>query len=321
MPKIFNMYKLENYLKEHRINFNLPSPIQRIEAEVLDHQGVILYLKRDDLIGDILSGNKYRKLIFNIQFLKENGYESAVTYGGAFSNHIHAVAAAGTLFGFKTVGIIRGEEPSNYSPTLKFAKAQGMQLKFVSRAVYARKDVHVELAGIENHYLIPEGGTNALASKGCENIINETLSQLTDPIDHWMVCCGTGGTAAGMINALQNRTHLTAFQILEGTGMKADITKLLSEISEGTFDNWEINADYHFDGYAKWHESLISFINDFKEQQGIALDPIYTGKMMYGIFDKVVKGEFSRGTTIVAVHTGGLQGIEGFNMRFGNLLK
>ncbi len=321
MPKIFNMYKLENYLKEHRINFNLPSPIQKIEDEQLDNQAVTLYVKREDLIGENLTGNKYRKLIFNIQFLKENSYDSVVTYGGAFSNHIHAVAAAGKLLNFNTIGIIRGEEPKKWSPTLQFAKASGMQLHFVDRQSYTAKNVHLEFNASEKNYLIPEGGTNGLAIKGCQDIVNETLQQIKEPIDHWMVCCGTGGTAAGMISAmLEEDAHLTAFQILKGKGMMEHINQLLKENNYKHFGNWNVNDTYHFGGYAKWNNDLITFMNDFKQQHDIALDPIYTGKMMYGIFDMIEKGAFQKGSTIVAIHTGGLQGVEGFNMRFGKII-
>lgn len=321
MPKIFNMYKLGSYLMKHRINFNLPSPIQKIDDERLDNQGVTLYMKREDLIGEKLTGNKFRKLIFNIQFLKENGYESVITYGGAFSNHIHAVAAAGKLFDFKTIGIIRGEEPKNWSPTLQFAKAQGMELHFINRQDYITKNFHLKINSSEKNYLIPEGGTNGLAIHGCQAIVNEGLTQIEQPISHWMVCCGTGGTAAGMISALENKSHLTAFQILKGTGMSNHIQDLLENNQYNHSNNWIVNETYHFGGYAKWDNDLVSFMNDFKQQHGVALDPIYTGKMMYGIFDMVANGEIPKGSTIVAIHTGGLQGVEGFNMRFGKLLE
>lgn len=314
------MYELDRYLEAYRFNFNLPSPIEKIVDERLDNQSITLYVKREDLIGADFTGNKFRKLIFNIQFLKAQGYESIVTYGGAFSNHIHAVAAAGKLFDLKTIGIIRGEAPKQWSPTLQFAKAHGMQLHFVPRKVYANKEVHLKLPFPKKNYLIPEGGTNGLALQGCQEIVNETLNQIDEPINYWMVCCGTGGTAAGMISAMKDNSHLTAFQILKGDGMQETITKLLEENNHETSANWNINADYHFGGYAKWNDDLISFINDFKHQHGIALDPIYTGKMMYGIFDRIAKKKIPKGSTIVAIHTGGLQGVDGFNMRFGDLL-
>ena len=322
MPKKFNMYKLENYLLEHRNSFNLPSPIQKITDKRLDNQDVTLYVKREDLIGENLTGNKYRKLIFNLLFLKENKYESVITYGGAFSNHIHAVAAAGKLFDIKTIGIIRGEEPKKWSPTLQFARTNGMELHFINRQTYSEKKAHLQFNAPEKNYLIPEGGTNGLAIKGCQAIVNETTKQINEPINHWMVCCGTGGTAAGMISALNTKqSHLTAFQILKGKGMYQTIDQLLKSNNHVPLDNWTINDSYHFGGYAKWDNELITFMNDFKDRHGIALDPIYTGKMMYGIFDKVAKGEFAKGAVIVAIHTGGLQGVEGFNMRFGDLLR
>ena len=314
------MYKLESYLLEHRIKFNLPSPIQQIMDERIDNQGVSLYVKREDKIGNELTGNKYRKLILNIQFLLENEYQSVSTYGGAFSNHIHAVAAAGKLFNFKTKGIIRGEEPKQWSPTLKFAKAHGMELRFINRNTYTAKNFHLSLENSDHHYLIPEGGTNALAIKGCQEIVNEAQAQLAEQINYWMVCCGTGGTAAGIISALNNASKVVAFQILKGEGMGNDIENLLSDNQLGTFNKWEINQDYHFGGYAKLNQALIDFMNDFKSRHGIQLDPIYTGKMMFGIYDLVGKGAIPRGSKIVAVHTGGLQGVDGFNMRFGDLL-
>lgn len=274
-----------------------------------------LFIKREDLIHPLISGNKYRKLKYNLLEAERQKQKTILTFGGAFSNHIAAVAAAGKEFGFKTVGVIRGdelEEKIDINPTLKFAKGCGMHFKFVSREVYRNKSSEAFLEALKNEfsdcYVLPEGGTNALAIKGCEEILT------TEDIGFDYVCCsvGTGGTMAGLINCSKPGQQILGFSALKGDFLKEDIGKFVHK------KNWELITDYHFGGYAKINRALISFINEFKKVHNIPLDPIYTGKMMFGIFDLIQNGYFPQESKILAIHTGGLQGIEGMNRILNN---
>ncbi len=271
-----------------------------------------LFIKPEYLIHPFISGNKYRKLKYNLQKAKALNKNTLLTFGGAYSNHIAATAYAGKSYGFKTIGIIRGEELKDKvasNPTLKFAKSCGMQFKFVTREVYRSK---LENDFIENlklefgdFYLVPEGGTNQLAIKGCEEILNDSDR------DFDFICCsvGTGGTISGLINSSQSHQKILGFPALKGDFIREDIRKF------ATKDNWDLITDYHFGGYGKIKPELIAFINDFKKRYNIPLDPVYTGKMMYGIFDLIEKQFFPKDSKILAIHTGGLQGIDGMNIK------
>lgn len=272
--------------------------------------GVELYLKREDRIHPFISGNKYRKLKYNLIEARHQNKTKLLTFGGAFSNHIAAVAAAGKEFNFSTIGIIRGEElfsKISKNPTLLFAQNCGMQLKFISREQYRNKASLTYINTLRNEfddfYLIPEGGTNELAVKGCEEIITDE-----DKMFDYLCCAvGTGGTISGLINASNTHQKILGFPALKGDFLQNDISKFALK------SNWELTTDYHFGGYAKINKELVEFINRFKLDYNIQLDPIYTGKMMYGIFDLIAKNKFQKGTRILAIHTGGLQGIDGMN--------
>ena len=274
---------------------------------------VALYIKREDLIHPFVSGNKYRKLKYNLLQAKAENHHKILTFGGAFSNHIAAVAAAGKAHGFETIGIIRGEELSQIqNPTLQFARFCGMQLEFISREAYRLKN---ELSFIESlkhqfgtFYLIPEGGTNALAVKGCTEILTPEDAQFD------YVCCavGTGGTISGLINSAKPQQKILGFPALKGDFLTEEICKFAHN------DNFELITSYHFGGYGKINEDLIRFINAFRKETNIALDPVYTGKMVYGIADLIRQGYFPKGSKILAIHTGGLQGIAGMNSLLKN---
>jgi len=293
------------------MNFSLEnSDNQRVALP--SKYNVELFIKREDKIHPIISGNKYRKLKYNLIEAKKQDFKILLTFGGAFSNHIAAVAVAGNQYGIKTIGIIRGEELAdkfNENPTLQLALSSGMQLKFVSRKDYRDKESEEFIERLKaefgKFYLVPEGGTNDFAIKGCEEILNNNDK------DFDYICCpvGTGGTISGLINCSQPRQQVLGFPALKGDFLKDNIIKF------ATKTNWKLIADYHFGGYAKINLELISFINEFKETQNIPLDPIYTGKMMYGIMDLIKKGFFPKGSKILVIHTGGLQGIEGMNLR------
>ncbi len=295
-----------------------PTHIQTIRMPLLDTKGIRLFIKRDDEIHPKIAGNKWRKLKYNLAEAKARKLSTLVTFGGAFSNHIAATAAAGKAFGFQTIGIIRGEAVLPLNPTLQLAHDYGMQFHFVDRATYRTPDRLALAQSLypQPFYFIPEGGTNHLAIKGCMEIVKETQHQLEEQPDYYALACGTGGTIAGVIEGLQGKAQVLGFSALKGDFLKAEVRTLLSQ----TYTNWTINTDYHFGGYAKFKPALIDFINDFKQTQGIPLEPIYTGKMLYGILDLVQHDYFPKGSRILAIHTGGLQGIRGFNQRFGDIL-
>lgn len=249
------------------------------------------------------------------------GKDLLLTFGGAFSNHIYATAAAGKAFGMGTVGIIRGEEVDN--PTLAAARAWGMELLFVGRTEYRQKDSPSFLSSLQkqypNAYLIPEGGTNCLAVQGCQKLMQDIRQQ--GDFDFVCTPVGTGGTLSGLVKGAAEGQKILGFSSLKGDFLTREVQALLAACPGEIRSTWEMVQDYHFGGYARFLPELIDFINDFKEQHGIPLEPVYTGKMMYGLLDLIQKGTFPQGSHILAIHTGGLQGILGFNQRFGDLIK
>lgn len=296
--------------------FHKPStPIQPIHSSIAEQAGVQWLLKRDDLIHPQISGNKWRKLKYNLQCAKEQGYKTLLTFGGAYSNHLYAVAAAGSLFEFDTIGIVRGQEITQLSPTLQFAQSKCMKLEFWPREEYRLKDRSELFERIKEHYgpfyLIPEGGSNALAVKGCTEIIQE----IDIPFDYVSCACGTGGTMAGLIAGLDGKNTCMGIPVLKGGSfLKSDIQELLTHYyeqeNEKTPDlkNWELETNYHFGGYAKVTPELLSFIQRFEQENNFLIDQVYTAKMLAGMEDLILQGRFKRGDTIVSIHTGGLQG-------------
>lgn len=275
--------------------------------------GVDLFIKREDKIHPIISGNKFRKLKYNLLEAQRNKNTSILTFGGAYSNHIAATAEACHLLGLQSVGIIRGDELGHKledtfanNPTLKFAQQKGMQLYFVSRTEFRLKEdmplVNLLLEKQPNTLIIPEGGTNALAIKGCQEILQDG-----DDFDFICSSVGTGGTLAGLIEASKPSQHCLGFSALKGDFLEKELAKWTLK------NNWTLQTDYHFGGYAKVNSELISFINRFQKKHNIPLDPIYTGKLFYGIFEMIEAGYFRKNTRILAIHTGGLQGIVGMN--------
>ncbi|OGS80249.1 MAG: 1-aminocyclopropane-1-carboxylate deaminase [Flavobacteria bacterium RIFCSPLOWO2_12_FULL_31_7] len=271
---------------------------------------ISLYMKREDLLHPIISGNKFRKLKYNIEAAKKQNQEVLLTFGGAFSNHIVAVAGAGETFGFETIGIIRGEElhdKISENPSLLQAQQLGMKFVFISREQYRLKDTADFIEKLRKDYgefyLLPEGGTNALAIKGCEEIITDLDFEFT----HICTSVGTGGTITGIINGSANNQKIIGFSSLKGDFLQNDIAKFANK------ENWSLNSDYHFGGYGKVTDELIAFINEFYQKYQIPLDPIYTGKMMFGIMNLIENNYFPSNSKIVAIHTGGIQGIAGMN--------
>ncbi|TDO70001.1 1-aminocyclopropane-1-carboxylate deaminase [Flavobacterium chryseum] len=273
---------------------------------------ISLTIKREDLIHPFVSGNKFRKLKYNLLQAKAENHTTVVTFGGAFSNHIAAVAFAGKEQGFKTIGIIRGDElfdKIEENPTLKFAQQNGMEFEFVTREEYRLKNEISFLEKLKNKfgyfYLVPEGGTNELAVKGCEEILTTE-----DAIFNYVCCAvGTGGTISGLINSALPNQKILGFPALKGDFLKDEIRIFAKQ------DNWDLISDYHFGGYGKISLELIEFINAFFEENKVPLDPIYTGKMVFGVIDLIYKNYFPEHSKILLIHTGGLQGIEGMNLK------
>lgn len=248
-------------------------------------------------------GNKWRKLKYNLFEAEKQGSKTLLTFGGAFSNHVYAVAAAGEEFGFKTIGIIRGEElNSDSNATLKFASEMGMKLIFISRNEYLQKE-KLALDFEQNSYIIPEGGTNILAIKG----VSELMQEIDNQIDANFVCVsiGTGGTFAGLINGSNNYCKIVGFTSLKGID---NINQLIPMDYYQNKSNFEFIADYHFGGYGKYNSELLDFIQSFENEHNIQLEQVYNGKLFYGVLDKIKNNYFPENSKIVIVHTGGLQG-------------
>lgn len=272
-------------------------------------KNIKLTIKRDDLLHPHISGNKWRKLKYNLLKAKEEKYDTLVTFGGAFSNHIAATAAAGMEYGLETIGIIRGEELADKiaeNPTLAFAQGCGMKFRFVSRQQYRDKTNCEFLEKLKEEYsrvyVLPEGGTNTLAVKGCEEILTPEDARFT----HIACAVGTGGTLSGIINSAFIHQRVLGFPAL-----KADLSNDIIKFAQQ--DNWQLINDYHFGGYAKINKELIDFINEFHTKTSIPLDPVYTGKMVFGVMDLIRKDYFREDSNILLIHTGGLQGIGGMN--------
>lgn len=278
-------------------------------------KGISLVIKREDLIHPFVSGNKFRKLKYNLLQAKAENQSTLLTFGGAYSNHIAAVGYAGKENGFQTIGIIRGDELGDKiesNPTLKFAQECGMQFEFVSRETYRLKTEATFLEQLQQQYgafyLIPEGGTNTFAIQGCEEILTPEDASF----DYVACAIGTGGTISGIINSVLPHQKVLGFPALKGNFLQDEIRNFVRQ------DNWELITDYHFGGYGKVTNDLIDWINQFYEQTQIPLDPVYTGKMVFGIVDLITKNYFPENAKILLIHTGGLQGIQGMNLKLKN---
>ncbi len=298
------------------------SRLHQISDPVLEQFEVSLFILREDQNHPLLSGNKLRKMKYNLLKAEQEGHKTLLTLGGAYSNHIHATAAAGNLFGLNTIGIIRGEPTKPLNPTLTFARKQGMVLHYVKRDSYRERYNQDFKAALHRQfgsfYFLPEGGSNELAIPGCREMVEE----IEQDFDYICTPVGSGGTLAGIISGLKPHQFAIGFVVLkQGEYLKEQIIQLRSSAGEKTADNWQLSHDYHFNGFARFNDSLIRFINNFKACHSIQLEPIYSGKMLFGVWDLIKKGYFKPGSRIVAVHTGGLQALEGFRLRFGKLIK
>jgi 1-aminocyclopropane-1-carboxylate deaminase len=296
------------------------SPLQVITHPLLSKQNITLSIKRDDLLDPNISGNKWRKLKYNLLYAEAHKIKHIVSFGGAFSNHIHALAAASHCFGFKTTGIIRGEPHYASNPTLSDAQRWGMQLEFVDRKTYRNKDQADYLTLLQTEYpdayIIPEGGSNQLATIGVEEVVKEIVASLSmqsaQPVDHIFTATGSAGTLAGLVSGALQYTPLTT---IHGVAVLKDAQYLTNTVntlvSQSDKVSWHLHTQFHEGGYGKVSPELRLFCHAFTQQTAIPIEPIYTGKMFYALWQLIKQGYFAKGSHIVAVHTGGLQGLAG----------
>ena len=287
-----------------------PSILTKIDDPLLDQYQIKLWIKRDDLLHPIISGNKWRKLKYTLDHALSEGADTLISMGGAYSNHLHALAYVGKALGLKTIGLVRGEQPETLTPTLSDLQNWGMVLKFVSRFDYRLLRQYkgcYDLPGLKpRQYWLPEGGAQALALKGVAELVNE----IDIAYDILCVPCGTGATLAGIIDMVPDQVSVMGFAALKNAEfLQTDVESLLPR----PCSNWQINMDYHFGGFAKTSAELMTFMADFEFKTGIPLEPVYTGKMIYALYNLITKHTFKPGQRIIAVHTGGLQGKRGFN--------
>lgn len=302
-------------------NIKLPSQLQKLDNSLLKEKNISLSIKRDDLIHEHISGNKWRKLKYNLLHAVNEKKAGIITFGGAFSNHLIATAFAANASGLKSVGVVRGEDADENNPTLIFCRENGMIIKKITREEYKAKEedgflklLHHEF---ENHFVVPEGGANFYGMNGCLEIVNE----IEEDFDFITTSCGTGTTLAGIIAGLKENQKAIGFSALKGGDFfQEEIEKQLYYFSfdkewvNDIKNKFRIETNYHFGGYAKTNTELFDFINWFEKEFKILLDPVYTGKMMFGLFDLIKKDYFKSGAKIIAVHTGGLQGWGGMRL-------
>ena len=283
----------------------LPSPVVEIDDDRTAAAGVRVVLKRDDLIHSEVPGNKWRKLKYNVATARELGFESLLTFGGAYSNHIRAIAAVGSYCGFRAIGVIRGEEHLPLNTSLQYAVSRGMRLRYVDRTTYRAKTSEAVIEALHQEfgdfYLIPEGGSNADAVRGCA----ELPAELDASVDVVFCAVGTGGTLAGVAAGVRPDQLAVGVPVLKGGAfLEADIVGLQEQVYGARAGSWRLECDYHFGGYAKRTPELDEFIDGFEVRHGLRLDWVYEAKMMYALFDLVARGAFPRGTTIVALISG-----------------
>lgn len=258
-----------------------------------------------------VSGNKWWKLKNNLEEAIRQK-KTILTFGGAYSNHLYATAAAAHELGIESIGIVRGELTLPLNHTLAFVKEKGMTLHYISREQYRTKTSGDFIQELHNRfgdfYLIPEGGTNSLAIKGCVELAHELK---TIKHDQLILPAGTGGTIAGLIIGYEGKHKIIGVSVLKGDFLEKEISVLLSDEKKGeeVYGNWSVLTSYHHGGYGKVSPELVEFMHMMREGNNLPLDPVYTGKLLWAITEEVKRGSFARGTTILALHTGGLQGV------------
>jgi 1-aminocyclopropane-1-carboxylate deaminase len=287
--------------------------LQKITCDTLYDKKIFLSIQRDDQLHKLINGNKWRKLKYNLVQMKQCGKTELLTFGGAFSNHIHACAAAGKQFDFVTHGIIRGPQLDPNNPTLRFAQQCNMQLHPVTRLEYKQRHDPDYLAALQkrfpNAYIIPEGGSNEFAIPGCAELAKSLPA-------HDVVICptGSGGTLAGLIEGSESTTQVMGVAVLkQAEYLKHEICKISPKAA--VQNNWQLLCDFHDGGYGKFTDKLWQFCQNMEKQHNLPLEPIYSGKMMYALWQLIQQGYFAENTRIIAIHTGGLQGLQGLKYR------
>ncbi|WP_429051712.1 1-aminocyclopropane-1-carboxylate deaminase/D-cysteine desulfhydrase [Aeromonas veronii] len=286
----------------------LPSLLQHLHHPLLTRYGVELWCKRDDLIHPAISGNKWRKLKYHLLHAKEHGKRHLLSFGGAYSNHIHALAAAGCQSSLRTTGIIRGEYDAVSNSTLRDALRWGMDLVFVDRQSYRRRQDPDWLAQFDapDTLIVPEGGSSPLAIPGVAELVDEVPFSP----DLWVLPCASGGTLAGLIAGKRDREQILAIAVLKGGGFIADEVCRLHPAA-ANIPGWRIALDHHDGGYAKFSPALWQWVQNFSATTDLPLEPIYSGKAMWGLFRELAAGRIATGSKIVFIHTGGMQGLAG----------
>jgi len=303
--------------------FIQPAPVQTLHHPLFEKHGVQVMMKREDLLHNEVSGNKWRKLKYNLSAAREKGLHRVLTFGGAYSNHLYATAAACHSLGFESIGVVRGEPKFPLNSTLFFAVKNGMHLHFVSRNEYGKREENGLIDRLSAQYsqshFIPEGGANKLGVSGCMEILHEVEKDF----DVVAVACGTGATLAGLVLALKDQQKAIGFSALKGGDFL--IEEVMGHVKTMLNDpfpdplirnSFRIETEYHFGGYGKITPKLAAFMEQFYKDHQIRLDPVYTNKMAYGLYDMIGRGEFPKGTRILMIHSGGLQGLNGFKERF-----
>ena len=280
------------------------------QSIAFDH-GIVVSVKRIDLVHPHIAGNKFYKLKYNLQAAREQGKTLLISFGGAYSNHIHALAHAAHEYGFQALGIIRGQELAEQAlnPTLQDAADLGMRFEFISRSNYRQKHtpefLQAVLARHPNAYIIPEGGCNDLAIQGCAEILSDA-----DKRDFEVICCavGTGGTLAGLINASAAQQRLIGYAALKTDHLSVEIMHMTHK------RQWQVFSEEVFGGYGRFNAELLDFIANTQACAGLPLDPVYTGKAFYRLSQHIAEGLFAPNSRILFIHTGGLQGHRPVNL-------
>ena len=297
----------------YNLNLNIPSKITKIESDLLNQKQVSLFIKRDDLIHPFISGNKWRKLKYNFQYAKLKGYHTILSYGGAYSNHLHALSYACSKLGFNSVGIVRGFQQIESNPTLTFCQENHMQLYYLDRSEYrhnkySKKTLDYFRKMFNSFYMVPEGGNNELGVRGCEEI----LSEIDFNFDYVCSPVGTGCTAAGLIRSMHNNKRFLGFTPFKKVVEQQN--SIMKFCHPDDYNNWNLISDIHFGGFGKINNNLVKFIQQFKSNYSIGLDLVYMGKLFYSLFNLISQNHFPKNTNILVLHTGGLQGLKGFDL-------
>jgi 1-aminocyclopropane-1-carboxylate deaminase len=297
------------------LNLNIPTSITKIKSDFLQKKSVKIFIKRDDLIHDVISGNKWRKLKYNFIEANLRGHDNILSFGGAHSNHLHALSYACQKMNLNSIGIIRGEKNKNSNSTLSFCENNNMSLHYISRSDYKNyKSSNQMIPILKNifgdYYVIPEGGCNLLGVKGCSEILEEI------DLDFDVVCCavGTGCTASGLINSMKSKQYLLGFCPFKKIFEQKQNILQFSNLKLSS--NWKLIADTDFGGFGKINVNLTNFIRQFNLEYNIKLDLVYMGKLFYYLFNLIENDFFKKHTRILVLHSGGLQGLNGFNFKY-----